>query len=95
MGIDWMTGRDSPRPSHPPTPNGSASQLLAALEPSGMTPRPPQRLGAVALDLALGDGPRLADERGAQPSRVDLMAQRGRGKAETVARLGQCQDLHA
>lgn len=58
------------------------------------TPATPEMLSAVALDLALGDDPRLADERRPQDAVLHLIAKGGRRKAETVARLGQCQELH-
>ena len=53
----------------------------------------PQRLRAVALDLALRDGPRLADEPSAQLPAMDLNAQRGSRHPETGSGFGQGEHL--
>lgn len=52
-------------------------------------PRLPEGVGTVSLDLAFADGPRLADEAGAEPSAVDLGTQRGRRHPESGCRLSE------
>ena len=60
-----------------------------------MTPDTSQRLGAVPLDLAFGDGPRLADQPSTQLSLADLSAQRRRRHPESGCRLSECEHLLA
>jgi hypothetical protein len=59
-----------------------------------MTTRPPQRFGAVSLDLARRHHPRLADEHPAQPTRVDLITQSGGRHPEERARLSESELAH-
>lgn len=52
-----------------------------------------ERLPAVAFDLALRDGPRLADEPTLQLPAMDLDAQRGSRQPETGGGFGQGEHL--
>ena len=53
----------------------------------------PQRLGAIPLDLAFRDGPRLADQPGTQLPFADLSAQRRRRHPESGCRLSEREHL--
>lgn len=59
----------------------------------GAAPRLADGLEAVPLDLALADRPRLADEAGAEPSGLHLVAQRRRRQSESDCRLSEREHL--
>ena len=58
-----------------------------------MTPDTAQRLGAVPLDLAFADGPRLADHAGAKLPLPYLYTQRRRRQSKKDCRLSESQHL--
>ena len=53
----------------------------------------PQRLGTVPLDLAFGDGPRLAHEPSLELPLADLSAQRRRRHPQSGCRLSEREHL--
>ena len=58
-----------------------------------MTPDTAQRLGAVPLDFALTDGPRLADHARPQLPLADLDTQRRRRQSQKDCRLSEGEHL--